>query len=319
MRKYLFIILFIFLSCDQTDIVNSVELTVSLDTNYTTIGTPIDYSINVKSPKNKIIKFSNWPLVDPIEIRSSAFDDPIYNSSWSLNRNYSGKIEIVFWDTGTVVIPGYKIDVLNPDSSFSYFMISDSMIVNVISITEKDPTLLSSAGEIMPIKDPVPVKMPLPWSEIILIILMIFSIIGIFIIYNKRIKSKIDFEKPPVYLEYPDVVAMDKLEKLANVKLVDEGQIKEFYVQLSYILREYTENSLFIKTLEMTTEEIKSNKGLLPYSDNCIESYINILSAADMAKYARHFNDQDQCKSDLIHSKDFIQDTIQCWKVSFSQ
>ena len=38
-----------------------------------------------------------------------------------------------------------------------------------------------------------------------------------------------------------------------------------------------------------------------------------------MAKYARHFNDQDQCKSDLIHSKDFIQDTIQCWKVSFSQ
>ena len=56
MRKYLFIILFIFLSCDQTDTVNSVELTVSLDTNYTTIGTPIDYSIDVKSPKNKIIK-----------------------------------------------------------------------------------------------------------------------------------------------------------------------------------------------------------------------------------------------------------------------
>ena len=55
MRKYLFIALIIILSCNQTDIVNSVELTVSLDTNYTTIGTPVSYYIYVKSPKDKII------------------------------------------------------------------------------------------------------------------------------------------------------------------------------------------------------------------------------------------------------------------------
>ena len=319
MRKLLFIVLIIILSCDQNDTVNSVELTVSLDTNYTTIGTPIYYSINVNYPKDKIIKFSNWSLYDPIEIRSSTFENPQYNSSWSLGRENTGKIEIVFWDTGRVVIPGYKIDVLNPDSSFSYFMISDSMIVNVISITEKDPTLLASAGQIMPIKDPVPVKIPLPWTEIILIFLLISTIIGIFIVYRKRIKSKVDYTKRPVYLEYPDIVAMDKLEKLVNLNLVDEENIKEFYVKLSHILREYTENSLFIKTLEMTTEEIKSNRELLPFSDNCIESYLNILSTADMAKYAKYYNDADQCKSDLIHSKNFVQDTIQYWKVSFSE
>ena len=197
-------------------------------------------------------------------------------------------------------------------------MISDSMIVNDISITEKDPTLLSSAGEIMPIKDPVPVKIPLPLTDIILIILMISTIIGIFIVYNKRIKSKIDYIERPVYLENPDIVAMDKLEKLVNLNLIDKDNIKEFYVQLSHILREYTENSLFIKTLEMTTEEIRTNRELLPYSDNCIERYLNILTTADMAKYAKHYNDADECKSDLIHSKNFIEDTIQYWKVSFS-
>ena len=62
MRKYLFITLFIILSCEQTDTVNSVELTVSVDTNYTTIGTPIFYSIDIKYPKDKIIKFSNGQL-----------------------------------------------------------------------------------------------------------------------------------------------------------------------------------------------------------------------------------------------------------------
>ena len=316
MKKFLFTALII-ISCEQSDIVNSVELTVSLDTNYTTIGAPIFYSIDVTSPKDKIIKFPNWALDDPIEIRSSTFYEPKYNSSWSLIRDPNGKIEIVFWDTGRVVIPGYKIEVLNSDSSFSYFMTSDSMIVNVISITEKDPTLLSSAGEIMPIKDPVPVKIPLPWTDIILIILMISTIIGIFIVYNKRIKSKIDYIERPEYLEYPDIVAMEKLEKLINLNLVDKDNIKEFYVQLSHILREYTENSLFIKTLEMTTEQIRTNRELLPYSDNCIESYLDILTKADMAKYAKHYNNADQCKSDLIHSQNFIQDTIEYWKPSF--
>jgi len=68
----------------------------------------------------------------------------------------------------------------------------------------------------------------------------------------------------------------------------------------------------------MTTEEIISNRKLLPYSDDCIESYLNILKTADMAKYAKHYNDVGQCKSDLIQSKNFIENTIQYWKVSFS-
>ena len=66
MRKFLFIALII-ISCKQSDIVSSVKLTTSLDTNYTTIGTPIYYSINVKSPKDKIIKFSNWALMIPLK------------------------------------------------------------------------------------------------------------------------------------------------------------------------------------------------------------------------------------------------------------
>ena len=88
--------------------------------------------------------------------------------------------------------------------------------------------------------------------------------------------------------------------------------------RLSFILREYTENSLFIRTLEMTTEQISTHRNLFPYPDNCIDSYLDILSTADMAKYAKHYNNIDQCKSDLSHSRNFVQDTVQFWKPSFS-
>jgi len=318
MNKYLYIVIILFISCNQKNIANSVELTVSLDTNYTTIGTPVSYSIYIKSPKDKIIEFPDWILEDPIEIRSKFFDNSKHFSSWRSNQEPSGKIELVFWDTGSVVLPGYTIAVLNSDSSFSYNMTSDSIIIDVISITEQDPTFLQSGGQIMPIKDPVPVKIPLPWRNIILISIMLSIILGIFILSKKRVQAKVDYMNRQVYLDGPDRVALDKLEKLFALELVDKDNVKELYVQLSFILREYTENSLFIRTLEMTTEEIHAHRNLFPYPDNFIDSFLDILSTADMAKYAKHYKNIDQCKSDLNHSRNFVQDTIQFWKPSFS-
>jgi len=318
MNKYLYIVIILFISCNQNNVSKSVELTVSLDTNYTTIGTPVSYSIYIKSPKDKIIEFPDWILEDPIEIRSKFFDNSKHFSFWGSNQKPSVEIELVFWDTGSVVLPGYTIEVLNSDSSFSYDMTSDSMIINVISITEQDPAFLQSGGQIMPIKDPVPVKTPLPWRSIFLTSLMLSIIIGIFILSKKRVQAKVDYMNRQVYLDGPDIVALDKLEKLLALELVDKDNVKEFYVQLSFILREYTENSLFIRTLEMTTEQICTHRNLFPYPDNCIDSYLDILSTADMAKYAKHYNNIDQCKSDLNHSRNFVQDTVQFWKPSFS-
>lgn len=75
---------------------------------------------------------------DPLEIRSSEF-------STSGLENI-GRYEIVFWDTGKVVIPGVAITILNMDSSFAYDMTADTMFMEVVSITEQDPSFKQSGG-----------------------------------------------------------------------------------------------------------------------------------------------------------------------------
>ncbi|MBE59805.1 MAG: hypothetical protein OSB64_05690 [Candidatus Marinimicrobia bacterium] len=306
MKKSLFIAAILLAACSQDYTGTSVQMTVELDTTYTTIGSPISYLITVQLPQDKIVKFPEWELEDPLEIRSSEF-------STSGLENI-GRYEIVFWDTGKVVIPGIAITILNMDSSFAYDVTADTMFMEVVSITEQDPSFKQSGGGIMPIKDPVPVRIPLPWQTIILSILLLGILIAIGLIWKKRLKADVSYEERPEYLKEPDIIALEKLDNLDQSGLLEKGEIKEFYAQLSLILREYTENSLYIRTLEMTTEEIRQNRPAFPYTDDQIASYFKILSGADMAKYAKHIAALDQCSQDMVLSRNIVKETIPYWK-----
>lgn len=306
MKKSLFIAAILLAACSQDYTGTSVQMTVELDTTYTTIGSPISYLITVQLPQDKIVKFPEWELEDPLEIRSSEF-------STSGLENI-GRYEIVFWDTGKVVIPGIAITILNMDSSFAYDVTADTMFMEVVSITEQDPSFKQSGGGIMPIKDPVPVRIPLPWQTIILSILLLGILIAIGLIWKKRLKADVSYEERPEYLKEPDIIALEKLDNLDQSGLLEKGDIKEFYAQLSLVLREYTENSLYIRTLEMTTEEIRQNRRAFPYTDDQIASYFKILSGADMAKYAKHIAALDQCSQDMVLSRNIVKETIPYWK-----
>ena len=306
MKKSLFIAAILLAACSQDYTGTSVQMTVELDTTYTTIGSPIYYLITVQLPQDKIVKFPEWELEDPLEIRSSEF--------LTSGLENIGRYEIVFWDTGKVVIPGIAITILNMDSSFAYDVTADTMFMEVVSITEQDPSFKQSGGGIMPIKDPVPVRIPLPWQTIILSILLLGILIAIGLIWKKRLKADVSYEERPEYLKEPDIIALEKLDNLDQSGLLEKGEIKEFYAQLSLILREYTENSLYIRTLEMTTEEIRQNRPAFPYTDDQIASYFKILSGADMAKYAKHIAALDQCSQDMVLSRNIVKETIPYWK-----
>ena len=106
-------------------------------------------------------------------------------------------------------ISGIKINFLNIDSTFDFSLNADSLNVYVISINEKEPTLqISSNGDIMPIKDPVPVKFPLPWKNIILLLLLLLIFLCITFIWKKRLKVNISFEEKQKFRDKPNVVAL---------------------------------------------------------------------------------------------------------------
>ena len=308
--KIIFIFLFFFSACETAKKSINAEILVELDTSFTTIGVPIKYIITVNQPSQKIIQFSDWNLEDPLEIRSFSFEDT------QLGKR--GEYELVFWDTGKVSIPGIKINFLNIDSTIDFSLNADSLNVYVISINEKEPTLqISSNGDIMPIKDPVPVKFPLPWKNIILLLLLLLIFLCITFIWKKRLKVNISFEEKQKFRDKPNVVALARLEQLNKLSLSNKNNIKELYVELSHIVREYIENSLFVRALEMTTEEIKFFNKSFPYKETEFMSLIKILSNSDMAKYAKYNATNKEFNFDLKKSIDLVNQTTPYWNIEF--
>ena len=279
------------LTCSKEKSINSVEINSIVDTLQTTIGEPIYYTLNVNHSDTIIIQFPDWEFDNFLELRNL--------STKNENNKTVARLEIVFWDTGLISIPELNINFLNRDSTLAYSMKSDSFDIEVVSIKDKNPSLTDISDDILPIKEPVPINLSMPLALIIQVVLLVILLFGIILLWRKRVNAAVPIENHSKRAENPAHIAMKKLDELRKFDLDQENHKKEFYIQLSFILREYLENSFFIRTLEMTTQEIDSNRNIIPFETDLIDKLIKVLSMADLVKYAKYDKNSDKCFSDL--------------------
>lgn len=275
----------------------SIALSVEIDTLQTTIGYPISYRLNVSHPDTNLIDFPNLRFKDNLQLQ---------NSSFSPNRNnFEANLELVFWDTGYIVIPEIEINILNLDSVKLYSINSDSIIVEVVSVKEKNMNLSPGSDGILPIKGPVKVQTYEDLYLALKIITLAIIAYGIISLWKKRSKKELEKVDRSNYV-MPTNIALMKLEKLKQFELSSEVSKKDFFVKISLILREYIENSFFIRALEMTTEDISDNYDLFPFDSDLVTELTSILQRADMVKYAKEKKDREQCMKYLKRSISFV-------------
>jgi len=279
------------LTCSKEKSINSVEINSIVDTLQTTIGEPIYYTLNVNHSDTIIIQFPDWEFDNFLELRNL--------STKNENNKTVARLEIVFWDTGLISIPELNINFLNRDSTLAYSIKSDSLDIEVVSIKDKNPSLTDISDDILPIKEPVPINLSMPLALIIQVGLLVILLFGIILLWRKRVSAAVPIDNHSKRAENPAHIAMKKLDELRKFDLDQENHKKEFYIQLSFILREYLENSFFIRTLEMTTQEIDSNRNIIPFETDLIDKLIKVLSMADLVKYAKYDKNSDKCFSDL--------------------
>lgn len=264
----------------------------------TTIGEPIKYSLYVNHLDSNLIQFPKWNFDNSIELRSLLTKRE--------NNSTIAELEIVFWDTGSIAIPELNLNILNKDSLLLHSMASEEIIIDILSIKEKNPDLIDISNDILPIKEPVPVNLKRSFTRLIQFILLFFILLSIILLWRKRLKtSKID-DLQPFKTENSISIAKKKLEDLKSSDLAKKSHKKDFYIKLSFIIREYIENSFFIRTLEMTTDELEQNRSIFPFDERLINNLIKILSMSDLVKYAKYDNSRDKCLLELEDAIDFV-------------
>ena len=147
----------------------------------TTIGEPIKYSLYVNHPDSNLIQFPQWNFDNSIELRSLL--------TKLKNNSTIAELEIVFWDTGSIAIPELNLNILNKDSLLLYSMASEEIVIDILSIKEKNPDLIDISNDILPIKEPVPVNSKRSFSRFIQFILLFFYFIKHHPSLEKKIKN----------------------------------------------------------------------------------------------------------------------------------
>ncbi len=292
-------------SCKNSEHLNgSFQLSVTTDTTRASIGDLISYKITTQNLGNKYFKIENPQFTEPLELRSS-------NLLYDKKEKVTGT-EFIFsvWDTGMVSIPPITINLFNSDSLFDFSMETDSISIKVISLVKN-----TGNQAMKPIKGPIPIKSIFPIRMIILIILFLVILFGLYFIYGKRIANVYDEEKVETNIDPADIIALKKLGSLGKESYDKTEKIKEFYINISHILREYIENSVYIKSLEMTTEEIGRHRVSFPFNKKEIDNLLDILNRADLSKYAKSNPKKNICDYDLKAGKNFIINTTSSWKV----
>lgn len=310
MRTVFFLVLLFlyFPGCSESKREITFHAESELDTNRVAIGDVFRYTITASAPYNKFLRFQEMTDDDALEIRR-------FNSREDASGMKTIEFELALWDTGQYTFPPYAVEIFNSDSTLDQVVMMDSLSVFVFSSIAED-SLFRASGKVdlKPVKSPVPIDTPLPYRTLVLGAAFLILLALIIFIWFRRTPDRFRFAEPFLDVQPPDAVALGKLKDLS--KLIDENStsIKEYYTSLSHILREYIEFAFFVKTLEMTTEEIEMHANDLPFGSSRNYEWKEVLKQADMVKYAKEMTTTETIRKDIASAEAFIKNTTIFWK-----
>jgi hypothetical protein len=191
-------------------------------------------------------------------------------------------------DTYTfILVPFSSGDIATPAFDFYWYDSSNKphqiaapqRIVHVRSVLPAD-----TAG--VDIKDIVgPKPLPVRWWPYALAAFIVLALIAVwYFLFRKKLNQ---MEIPAAPPEPPFDKAIRELAILKETDLLGKGKIKQFYVELSEILRRYIEGRFDIKAVEATTYELKRLLKHPELTKEQTQAILEFLSRSDLVKFAK--------------------------------
>jgi hypothetical protein len=101
--------------------------------------------------------------------------------------------------------------------------------------------------------------------------------------------------------------ALEELQELLDKKLIEKEQLKDFYVELTMVVRRYIERQHHIRAPEQTTEEFLAAIANNPHFDaDVVLRLQRFLQAADLVKFAAYQPGQTNINAAIDTAKDYI-------------
>lgn len=112
--------------------------------------------------------------------------------------------------------------------------------------------------------------------------------------------------KPDIPLH---IQALQKLDEIKNKQLWQHDQVKQYYIELSDVVREYLEKRYTIQALEQTSEEIFASLRHMDIASEDRNLLRQLLVLSDMVKFAKEKPAANENEKSMENAVTFIKDT----------
>jgi hypothetical protein len=288
--KYILNIILIF---GITSILHSqnVKVSAKIDSIAIELGDQTWLNLSVEQEKGDVVIFPEIKdtIIKGIDVlRINSIDTQLSNNRIIATQ----KVLITAFDDSIFQIPPFVFKH-GEDSLFTnQLMLSVADIrMDSVELAKIDTAQML---RVFDIKEPI--NTPLTFKEfwqrfgwIIVISLATIAAIVLIIIFVVRASKDKPFIRIPEKPKEPaHIIAFRALDELKTKKLWQSGKEKQYYSELTEIIREYLENRYHIATFELTSHElldsIQSKKLIVGELFNKLSQ---ILSTADLAKFAK--------------------------------
>jgi len=252
-----------------------------LDANHIMVGDQLRMFIEAQhNSKEGVLQWAVIPdTFNKLEIVEKGKIDTIANGDVV---TYKQRLLVTGFDSGVFVIPQLAFPVI-PNSGTAYTVQTDSFPILVQTVAVDTTQPFKGIKGIMHVKS--------VWTDYIWYIVGAILFIGlavfVFFYFIRNKKTEMPVAPPPVPVKSLQEQAMDMLTKLEQKQLWQNGKVKEYYSELTDIIRSYIEARFDVPTLELTTDEILQSMQNHRELNRHRELLASVLRTADLAKFAK--------------------------------
>ncbi|OGS20081.1 MAG: hypothetical protein A2252_08620 [Elusimicrobia bacterium RIFOXYA2_FULL_39_19] len=278
-----------------------VRIKAEVSAHEITIGDDLVYSLTLEYPAGYMFvppDFEN--VLGGFEIRKQAIL-PVKNKGGFFFAKYRISryiFNITSFNAGEQKISSFTAVFMNESGDAKELPVPEiTIIVNPVKESSQDQ------GDIRDIKPPLSLGINL----LLMLITAFLLAAGIYIYFlmNKKPETvqeqAIEEEKLS-----PEEIALQKLQELLAKDLIKAGLVKEFYIELSEIVRMYLSEKHSVFVIERTTDEVCRDLKKIVEKKKLAEIK-EFLEECDMVKFAKYIPDQIEVNADVEKARQIIQ------------
>lgn len=272
----LFLLSAAFFTAPSLQAAEEPRISVKAEVNkaFITIGDPVIYTITVKHHKDVKLVSAIHPPSDQIFKVKNVQDSVKKEGDFTYEIK---KATLTVFSLGEYILDPVSIQYLDTDGQPKTIQ-TDKIYISVRSVAQgKEITDIRGVKAV--------IKIPKKFLLFIYIVLGAAAVLALVLLWLRRKKPQADAE--PKLVRSLEDEALFRLNQLFDSDLLRRSKIKEYYLQLSDILKFYLERRFKISAGEATTFEIQRMLREKEIDTSLRTLVTEVLEAADLAKFAK--------------------------------